>query len=1078
MKITSFVERNLVSADLKSHTRDDVFSEILDHITRYKKLKDTKLIYQNLLAREAKGSTDIGNGVALPHARIEGLKEPIVFVGVAKRGINFHAIDGNPVHVVILFLTPLEDTATHLKILSSITALLEKRYIVERMMRTESDEELYDILRIEEVDRTGYLSLSKEEIYRELDTGDTGLSDVEARKRLTRYGKNELKKIRKTPLYRRFLYNFTNTLALLMWVGAFLAFIARIPEIGWAIIAVIIINAIFSFWQEFKAEKALDALKHLIPSYVRVMRNGKETRILSSDVVPGDIVIVEEGDSVPADGRLIEAAGLRVDNSVFSGESRPGYKSAESFPGPGNLNWTEIPNLIFAGTSVVSGSGKAVIIATGMSTEIGLIAYLTMSVKEELSPLQKEISRLTKVIAIIAVAMGVIFLLIGTSVGGLSLTAAAIFAIGIILGNVPEGLMPTVTLSLAMAVQRMAKRNALIKKLSSVETLGSCNVICTDKTGTLTMNQISVRRIWINDTLIEVTGSSYEPTGAFLLNGRTLSTEELKKHQLDFMIKAGILCSTAKLIAPTADQKYWTVMGDPTEGALIVLGEKAGIDIETLRSTYRYIKKFPFEAIRKRMSSINIMPNGSLKAFVKGAPKELAELSVGIEKDGRILPMTPEKRQEIAQQIDQFAREGLRVLAVAHRDVSQAEAETATVENTEKDLIFLGLTGMYDPPRPGIKESLDTCRHAGIRVVMITGDYGLTAIAISRQVGIISSENVEVITGAQMNEMSDTALKEKLHGEVIFARVNPEHKLRVVSAFRELGNIVAVTGDGVNDAPALKRADIGVAMGIRGTDVAKESAEMILTNDDFSSIVSAIEEGRAVFENIRKFITYIFAHLVPEAVPFILYIIFKLPVPITALQILAIDLGTETLPALALGIEKPEKGIMDQPPRPREKGLINSTVLFRGYVYLGILNTIAVLTAYFMVLYAGGWRPGVQLEPNDTTFINPLHLKAMTMVFVGIVVMQIANLFETRSATQSVFKIGVLGNPLILWGIAFELAFTAMLVYTPFFQRVFDTISISWQDWGILFVFMLFIFLAEELRKYVVRKGNNAARHR
>jgi magnesium-transporting ATPase (P-type) len=373
---------------------------------------------------------------------------------------------------------------------------------------------------------------------------------------------------------------------------------------------------------------------------------------------------------------------------------------------------------------------------------------------------------------------------------------------------------------------------------------------------------------------------------------------------------------------------------------------------------------------------------------------------------------------------------------------------------------------MYDPPREGVKEAVAVCKKAGIRVVMITGDYQVTALSIAKQVGVVSSDEVEIITGNELSALNDEQLKTKLlEKEIIFARVNPEHKLRVVNAFKELGNIVAVTGDGVNDAPALKRADIGVAMGLRGTDVAKESAEMILIDDNFASIVSAIEEGRAVFENIKKFITYIFAHLVPEAVPYVFYVTFKIPVPITVMQILAIDLGTELLPALALGMEKPELGIMELPPRPKKKGVVDKIVLYRGYIVLGLLNTAAVLTAYFWTLYRGGWRPGIQLEPNDTIFENPLHLKAITMIFAGIVVMQIANIFACRSEKYSTFKIGFFNNKLILWGIAFELVFVAMLIYVPFFQKTFQTTGIGWADWVILLTFAVLVFFAEELRK-------------
>jgi magnesium-transporting ATPase (P-type) len=860
-----------------------------------------------------------------------------------------------------------------------------------------------------------------------------------------------------------------------MWVGSGLSFWAGMPEAGWACIVVIFVNAIFSFWQEYKAEKAIDALRKLIPSFARVIREGAETKVPTSDIMPGDIIIIEEGDNVPADARLIEAQELRVNNSSFSGESKLSHKMAEGFQDGKDFLWLEMPNLIFAGTSVASGMGKAVVIATGMSTEIGKIAYLTQTVKEELSPLQREVSRVSKLIAVISVVMGFVFLFMGLVFTRMTFVASAMFAIGIILANVPQGLMPTLTLALAMAVQRMVKRHALIKKLSSVETLGCTNVICTDKTGTLTTNEMSVRKIWINDKIIEVTGSGYEPKGTFSFEGKPLSAGAFKEDRLDLLIRTGVLCSTAKLVCPSESQKYWSIIGDPTEGALLTLAQKAGLDYEQERQSNPVQKRFPFESVRKRMNSINKLPDGSSRVFVKGAPKELLELSTKIILGGNIIDLTSSKKSEIIARLDGFAKDGLRVLGFAYRGFEAQDISDTSAQKVERDLIFIGITGMYDPPRPEVKGAVSVCKKAGIRVVMITGDYQVTALSIARQVGIVSSAEPEVITGADFANLTDVQLKDKIiKKEVIFARVNPEHKLRVVNVFKEMGNIVAVTGDGVNDAPALKRADIGIAMGLRGTDVAKESAEMILIDDNFASIVAAIEEGRAVFENIRKFIVYIFAHLVPEAVPYIFYVIFKIPVPITVMQILAIDLGTETLPALALGVERPEAGIMELPPRPKEKGVIDKMVLFRGYIVLGLLNAAAVMLAYYFVLYRGGWRPGMQLEPNDTTFTNPLHLKAATIVFVGIVVMQIANVFACRSEKYSAFRIGFFNNKLIFCGIVFELIFTAALIYTPFFQKIFQTTGLGWKDWGILFVFMVVIFFLEETRKALSRKCSSS----
>jgi fructose-specific phosphotransferase system IIA component len=1075
MQIFDLVCKDLVNVNLKSQTSESVISEIVDQLYRYRRIKDKKQVLAGLIKREKLGTTGLGDGVAIPHARISELKEAILFVGVSRRGINFSSVDKKPVNLVILFLTPLLESELHLKILSKVATLLNNKVFIRQLLQCSTNDELCQALKQKGIERQGFLALSKEEIYLELASGDSGISEDSAQKRLEAYGPNKLNAHRKTPFIIRFSVHLINLLAVMMWVCSALCFWAQMPEAGWACIAVVFINAAFSFWQEFKAEKAIEALKKLIPSNARVVRDGKESKVPTSSIVPGDIIIIEEGDNIPADARLIDAQELRVNNSAFSGESKLAYKMAESFHDGKDFLWLEMPNLIFAGTSVASGMGKAVVIATGMSTEIGKIARITQTVKEDLSPLQKEVNSLGKLITLISFAMGFVFFFIGLTFTKMTVFASAMFAIGIITANVPQGLMPTLTLALAMAVQRMAKKNALIKKLSSVETLGCTNVICTDKTGTLTTNQMSVRKIWINNKVIEVTGSGYEPVGVFNFGGNTLSAEVLKNNNLDFLMRIGVLCNTAKLVSPNETQKYWNIIGDPTEGALLTMAQKAGVDIEAERRDYSVARRFPFESVRKRMSSIHKLPDGNLFVFVKGAPKEILELSTKIILGKEISELSPLKKSEIITQVDDFAKDGLRVLGFAYRSIDAEDISDLTAQTTEKDLTFIGITAMYDPPRPEVEEAVHLCKQAGIRVVMITGDYQITALSIARQVGIVSSPDPEVIIGTDFINLTDEQLKDKvLKKEVVFARVNPEHKLRVVNIFKELGNIVAVTGDGVNDAPALKRADIGVAMGLRGTDVAKESAEMVLVDDNFTSIVSAIEEGRAVFENIKKFVTYIFAHLVPEGIPFIFYVIFKIPVPIAVLQILAIDLGTEIFPSLALGAEKPEPGIMLLPPRPKKKGVIDRIVLFRGYIILGLLSSIATLGAYYIILIMGGWRPGVNLEPNDTTFTNPLHLRAMTTLFVGIVVMQFANVFNCRSEKFSVFKIGFFSNKRIFGGIVISLAFTCMLVYLPFFQKIFNTTGLGWKEWSILFVFMIAIFYLEELRKKLCLSGHQA----
>jgi len=1072
MKISDLVQKDMVTVNLKSHTSEDAISEIVELLYKSRKIKDKKHILENLLKREKLGSTAMGDGVAIPHARITELKNVVFFVGISSHGIDFSSEDSKPVHLIMLFLTPVLESELHLKILSRIAILLSNKIFVSQLINCANDNDLYHIFKKSELEKENFIALDKEAIYLEFASSENGISQESAKKRLEVYGHNRLKSVKKTPFIIRFSAHITNLIAVMMWICGGLCFWAQMPQAGWACIAVIFINAIFSFWQEFKAEKAIEALKKLLPSYTRVIRDGKETKAATSEIVPGDIIVIEEGDNIPADARLIEASELRANNSAFSGESKLSHKMAEGFSDGKDFLWLEMPNLIFAGTSVASGMGKAVVIATGMGTEIGRIAFLTQAVKEDLSPLQKEVNRVGKLITFISFAMGFVFFFIGLSFTHMTVFAAALFAIGIITANVPQGLMPTLTLSLSMAVQRMAKRNALIKKLSSVETLGCTNVICTDKTGTLTTNEMSVKKIWINDKIIEVTGTGYEPKGEFGFEGKWSAADVFKTDNIELLMRIGVLCSTAKLVAPSETQKYWGIIGDPTEGALLSLAQKAGFNNEKENQTCSIQKRFPFESVRKRMSSIHKLPDGNLSAFVKGAPKEILELSNKIVLGSKVIELTTQKKDEIMLRLDDFAKEGLRVLGFAYRDFKGEDLPAATAQNTEKDLTFVGVTAMYDPPRPEVKDAVLLCRKAGIRVVMITGDYQITALSIAKQVGIVSPECTEVITGTDFADLTDEQLKEKVtNNEVVFARVNPEHKLRVVETFKGLGNIVAVTGDGVNDAPALKRADIGVAMGLRGTDVAKESAEMVLIDDNFASIVSAIEEGRAVFENIKKFITYIFAHLVPEGIPFIFYAILKIPVPITVLQVLAIDLGTEIFPSLALGAEKPEPGIMNLPPRPRNKGIINKTVLSRGYLVLGLLSTLVTLGAYYAVLLHGGWRPGMQLETNDITFTNLLHLKAITILFVGIIVMQIANVFNCRSEKYSVFKIGFFSNMRIFWSIAISLIFTLCIVYIPFFQKIFNTTALGLKEWAFLIVCAIAIFGIEEFRKSLRRKN-------
>ncbi|MCL6471896.1 MAG: cation-transporting P-type ATPase [Firmicutes bacterium] len=901
--------------------------------------------------------------------------------------------------------------------------------------------------------------LNRDEVYSKLNSSPRGLSEDEAKRRLDEYGPNKIEEVKGTSLILKFISNFYHLFAVLLWVGAALAFIGGLPELGYSIIAVIVINAIFSFWQEYKAEKATEALKKLLPSYSKVLRDGAIKRIPVEELVPGDVIVLEEGDNISADARLVEEFEMRTINATLTGESAPVRRTSDPVLKEG-VKLIESPNIVFAGTSVARGSGRAVVYATGARTEFGKIAGLTQRTATEFSPLQKEMIWITRIVAILAITLGIIFFILGSQIAGLSLPVAFLFSIGIIVANVPEGLLPTVTLSLALGVQRMARKHALIKKLSAVETLGSTNVICTDKTGTLTQNEMTVREIWADRKIINVGGVGYEPKGDFTIDHRVLSREELRS--LDMLFMSAAFCNTSRLIPPGDGRTSWSIIGDPTEAALLVAAKKAGFDIEKELKEHPRVYLLPFESARKMMSSIHRFLPKPL-ACVKGAPKEILGFSTRIRLSEGIVDLTDDLRQEIITANDSFARRGLRVLAVAYRELPPSVAYK--VESAERDLVFLGLMAMQDPPRPEVEQAVNLAQRAGIKIIMITGDYGLTAESIARKIGIVKGD-VRIITGSEIDKISDKELSDIIFKEeVIFARISPEHKTRIVSVLKDRGQIVAVTGDGVNDAPALKRADIGVAMGIAGTDVAKEAAEMVLTDDNFASIVYAVEEGRAVYDNIRRFITYIFASNVPEMVPFILFVMFGIPLPLRILQILAVDLGTDIVPALALGSEAPEPDVMDRPPRPQGKRILDFSLIARAYLFLGAIEATVSMLAYYYAYYTRGWRPGEPLPDQGANY-----MVATTMVLASIVAMQIGNGFAVRTERTSILQKGFFSNRFYLWGIVSELVIIFLLVYTPFLQPIFNTAPLRLTDWLFLFAFTPLILIADEIRKWIARR--------
>ncbi len=913
--------------------------------------------------------------------------------------------------------------------------------------------------------------VAPEAAYGLLQSSRKGLSADEAARRLEAFGDNVLTAKKPIPMWRRFGAHLVNMFAILLWVASALSFASDQAALGFAIILVILLNAVFAFVQEFRAEKAIEALRNMLPPKAKVVRDGQMQEIEAKTLVPGDLLVVEEGDLISADARLVYAADLRVDNSALTGEVDPVMRRADVLcTDPPSI--TDVESFIFTGSTAVLGQGRAVVYATGMSTEFGKIAGLTQSVADRLSPLQKNIERLSKLISLIAVVLGVFFFILGKVFVGMDWLAAAVFAIGIIVANVPEGLLPTLTMALSVAAQRMAKRNVLVKKLSSVETLGSTTVICTDKTGTLTANQMTVREVWLPGLAIEVDGVGYAPVGSFSAHGKPVAGQD--KTRLSECLAAAVLCNNARLRAPEEESGLWTILGDPTEAAMLVAAAKDGFDIEALEEERPRRFEHPFDSSRKRMTVVCDVA-GELIAYVKGAPKETIDLCTHVRDGAGVRPITEGDRRAAFEANDGLASQALRVIAVAQRHVDSRE-DAAEMSAVETGLTLLGLEAMQDPPRPEVTAAVAECHTAGIRVVMITGDYGLTAEAIARKIGICHGEEARVITGNDLEGMADFALKEALTGEVVFARVVPEHKMRIAQALQSMGEVVAMTGDGVNDAPALKAADIGIAMGKAGTDVAREAADMILTDDNFASIVAAVEEGRAIFDNIRRFLTYFQVSNVAEMFPFLAMIFLGIPLPLTLLQILTIDLLTDQVPALALGLEQPEPGVMRRPPKRPGEPILTFGMVIKAYMFLGPLAAAIGLFGFFYTYVEHGWHFGnwaamaaLGHAPLGSAPATGIYMIATTMTLTGIVMAQVGNGFAMRTHRQSILAVGFFSNKLRLWGVGGELLGLAALMYIPVLQRVFSTAALTWQEWAVMALFTPVLLIADEIRKFFLR---------
>lgn len=882
------------------------------------------------------------------------------------------------------------------------------------------------------------------EMEQRLNCTSAGLDSTEVERRLSQYGNNELHVRKDTPEIVKFFRQLSNFFALLLIAGSGLAFVADYLQpgegnfyIGVALLVVVLLNALFSYVQEHESDRIMESFRNMLPPMITVLRDEQVSRIEARLLVPGDVMLLEEGDRIPADGRLIEVNQLKVDHSSLTGESEPQLRKLACT----HDDLMESRNMVFSGTLVQSGNGKALVYGTGMNTQIGRIVQLTKETVAIETPIRKELRHFIRIISGIAITLGVLFFVLSVFLGK-PLIGSLIFAIGIIVANVPEGLLPTVTLALTMASKRMAKKNALIKNLEAVETLGSTTVICTDKTGTITQNRMKVSTL----VLGEHERSAYQ-SGLAQAPG------------FDEAWAAIVLCNNARL-----SEKGF--QGDPTEGALLVFAQHLK-PYENLLAAFPRIHESPFESATKRMITTHRGQDGQTNlAYMKGAPEIVFRKCTHCLRQGEVVEFGTTARKQALEIYEVLAARGERVLALASK-------KTETVETEEEGgFIYLGMVGMLDPPRPEIQDAVDKCRSAGIRVFMITGDYHTTAESIARQVGLYTGDG-QVIIGEQLLKMSEEELSGLLDKrELIFARTSPIQKLQIVKALQKKGEIVTVTGDGVNDAPALKNADMGVAMGVSGTEVAKEAADMVLMDDNFATIVSAIEEGRTIFSNIKKFIAYILTSNIPEILPFIIFVALGAPLALTVVLILSIDLGTDLLPALGLGRERPEQDVMKQPPRRRDERLLTWPLLGMSYGIIGMVQAAAGFFAFFVVLHQGGWTWGAELPESGV-----LYRTAVTSFFAAVVICQVADVLICRTRRQSILSAGIFSNKLIWAGIAVELALVAAISHISLLQPFFGTAPIGWFEVSLALPFAMVILVGDEFRRWMIRRGNRFVQH-
>jgi P-type Ca2+ transporter type 2C len=883
------------------------------------------------------------------------------------------------------------------------------------------------------------------------------LTNEEAAKRLEEYGRNKIEEEGDTGWLKILIHQFINPLVFVLVVAAVIALVADKMIDTIVIGVVIIVNAAIGFFQEFRAEAAISALRKRAAPKADVLRceNGddcEQTSIPAEEVVPGDVILLESGDKVPADARLFEAKNLKLDESMLTGESVPVTKTIEPFEE--ELSLGDRTNLVFGGTIVTEGRGKAIIYATGQKSQMGKIATLIQETEKVESPLQIQTNQLGKKLGFLAFFAGSLIFLMGF-IRGYDLESLLLFSIAAVVSSIPEGLPAVMTITLAVGVNRMARRNAIIRRLPAVDTLGATTIISTDKTGTLTTNQMTVKEIFTAGDVIEVSGTGFDPEGDFLLDDEKINVDDHKP--LKEIMKVGVLCNDTSLVQQDeGDENKWEIVGDPTEGALIVASRKAGFIKKELEEEYPRIDEIPFSSEKKFMATFHDTPEGEVMAYVKGAPETILERCSRIIRDDGDEELQSADKEKILEVNEEMAKDALRVLAVAYKYIGKDEIENTIerLDNGKGEMVFGGLIGMIDPPRPEVTEAIDRCKRAGVKVMMVTGDHKITGEAIARQVKIYD-EGQKVFTGQELDQMSDDELDDVILETAVFARVSPDHKQRIVASLQRHGHVVAMTGDGVNDAPALKSAQIGVAMGITGTDVTKETAEMVLTDDNFASIVNAVEEGRVVFQNVRKVVQFLITTNVGEVLT-LLGAIWLLPTGqliFTPVQILWVNLVTDGILDITIALEPKEGDVMDEKPRKPESRIIDRGMFFQ-VIYVAIFMAIGTLWVYLSELNSG-----------DTQ-------RAQTMAFITIAMFQVFNSFNVRSRTRSLFQLGVFSNKYLIVAIFISVSLLVLVTLVPFLQIALNTIPLALRDWGLIVLVTSSVFIAGELMKLVWRKRN------